>query len=91
MIASLPMYDWPEVRAANDRLWSAIADGLTARGIDAPARLNRDGELWDQWEAPELLLRGAGVRLGQDYPRPVIAHAEGRQRALDAYARARAA
>lgn len=56
MIASLPMYDWPEVRAAHDRLWAAIADGLTARGIDAPARLNRDGELWDHWEAPELLL-----------------------------------
>ncbi len=38
------------------------------------------------WEAPEAVLRGAGVALGRDYPRPVVEHAEGRRRALDAFA-----
>ncbi|MCB4823913.1 cryptochrome/photolyase family protein [Roseicella aerolata] len=38
------------------------------------------------WEAPEAVLRGAGVTLGRDYPRPVVGPAEGRQRALAAFA-----
>ena len=38
----------------------------------------------------ELILRGAGVRLGLNYPHPIIAHAEGRTRALAAYAAMRA-
>jgi deoxyribodipyrimidine photo-lyase len=38
------------------------------------------------WEAPEAVLRGAGVLLGRDYPRPIVEHAAGRQRALDAFA-----
>ena len=38
------------------------------------------------WEAPDAVLRGAGVSLGRDYPRPVVEHAAGRRRALDAFA-----
>ena len=38
------------------------------------------------WEAPEAVLREAGVSLGHDYPRPVVEHAAGRRRALDAFA-----
>jgi deoxyribodipyrimidine photo-lyase len=38
------------------------------------------------WEAPAEVLRGAGLVLGRDYPRPVIDHAEGRARALAAFA-----
>jgi len=38
------------------------------------------------WEAPEQVLRGAGITLGRDYPRPVIDHAAGRARALAAFA-----
>ena len=37
------------------------------------------------WTAPDLVLRGAGVRLGASYPRPIVDLAEGRQRALAAY------
>ena len=37
------------------------------------------------WEAPDALLR-RGVRLGRDYPRPVVDPAEGRARALAAFA-----
>lgn len=49
-----------------------------------------DKFLHKPWEAPEIILRGAGIRLGVDYPRPIIAHAEGRARALAAYAEMRA-
>lgn len=38
------------------------------------------------WTAPPLVLRGAGVVLGKTYPTPIIDHALGRQRALDAFA-----
>ncbi|OYQ33446.1 deoxyribodipyrimidine photolyase [Niveispirillum lacus] len=38
------------------------------------------------WTAPPVVLRGAGVTLGRDYPAPIIDHALGRQRALDAFA-----
>jgi deoxyribodipyrimidine photo-lyase len=38
------------------------------------------------WEAPDAVLRDAGVTLGQEYPEPIIAHKAGRQRALDALA-----
>jgi deoxyribodipyrimidine photo-lyase len=38
------------------------------------------------WEAPEAMLRAAGITLGRDYPRPVVEHAAGRRRALDALA-----
>lgn len=37
------------------------------------------------WEAPEDVLAAAGVRLGEDYPEPVVSHVEGRGRALAAF------
>ena len=57
MIASLPMYDRPELRAETDRYWALIRKELAARGIDAPKALRRgDAVLMPQWEDPELLL-----------------------------------
>lgn len=56
MIASLPMYDWPEVQPAYDRLWSGVAARLTDHGVAAPMTLLREGDLWDHWQAPDLLL-----------------------------------
>jgi len=56
MIASLPMYDRPETAAANDRLWDGIARALRARGIEAPAALDRTTGLWETWLSPGLLL-----------------------------------
>lgn len=38
----------------------------------------------EPWEAPPEILKAAGVRLGGNYPKPVIEHKAGRQRALDA-------
>ncbi len=37
------------------------------------------------WEAPDHVLDAASVRLGKDYPRPIVDLKESRTRALDAY------
>lgn len=42
------------------------------------------------WDAPAAVLRQAGVRLGHDYPLPIIDHARARQRALAAFDRIKA-
>jgi deoxyribodipyrimidine photo-lyase len=44
-----------------------------------------DKHLQAPWEAPAPVLASAGVRLGADYPEPVVDHRAARQRALDAY------
>lgn len=56
MIASLAMYDWPEVRGEHDRLWSLIREGLAGEGIAAPEALTRDAGLWEIWQSPDLVL-----------------------------------
>ncbi|WP_434613509.1 phosphate/phosphite/phosphonate ABC transporter substrate-binding protein [Tabrizicola sp. M-4] len=57
MIAALPMYDRPELRAETDRYWALIREELAARGIDAPEGLRRgDAVLMPQWESPDLIL-----------------------------------
>jgi deoxyribodipyrimidine photo-lyase len=38
------------------------------------------------WEAPDNILRQAGVILGETYPKPIVDHAEARERALQAFA-----
>lgn len=55
-VASLPMYDWPEVRPATDALWSAVAARLAASGIAAPPALDRDRHLDAVWTDPALTL-----------------------------------
>jgi ABC-type phosphate/phosphonate transport system substrate-binding protein len=52
VIASLIMYDRPETAGAYDRLWMLIRDSLGA----GPKFLTRDGDVWDHWRSPELLL-----------------------------------
>jgi deoxyribodipyrimidine photo-lyase len=42
------------------------------------------------WEAAPLELAGAGVTLGKTYPRPIVDHRLGRERALSAYRKLRA-
>jgi deoxyribodipyrimidine photo-lyase len=37
------------------------------------------------WTAPEMTLQMAGITLGKDYPRPVVAHDEARKRTLSRY------
>lgn len=56
MIATLPMYDRPELRGATDALWAAIRDALRAAGGTAPDRLTRQPDLWRLWQDPTLIL-----------------------------------
>jgi len=57
-IASLPMYDLPEVVPAVETMWSTIAARLRAAGInDVPATLRWDGDLYDDhWLHGRLFL-----------------------------------
>ncbi len=54
-VAALPMYDFPEIFAANDALWRRIAAALRARGFAAPAELTRERDLTDLWRDPGLI------------------------------------
>lgn len=57
MIAALPMYDLPWLRAVNDRLWTALARHLRDAGMPGvPDRLDRAADLDDLWRSPDLLL-----------------------------------
>ena len=47
---------------------------------DVPARY-----IHRPWEAPQEMLREAGVELGKTYPHPMVEHAEARLAALTAY------
>ena len=50
MIASLPMYDWPEVREATDRWWRGIA-----RHLNSTVPLLRGGDHTAPWKDASLL------------------------------------
>ena len=71
-------------RAREKQLYWAATD----RGLPLGPELKAlpDKFLHAPWEAPEHIRLAAGVRLGTDYPAPVVDHAAARQRALDAYA-----
>ena len=56
MIAALPMYDFPWVRAPTDRMWATIRDRLRAQGIPAPEALTSDRDLGAIWRDETLLL-----------------------------------
>ena len=43
--------------------------------------------IFKPWEAPNNVLSAAGVRLGADYPQPIVDHAEARDAALAAFAK----
>jgi deoxyribodipyrimidine photo-lyase len=53
------------------RRWLPALARMPARFIHQP------------WQAPPAVLEQAGVRLGIDYPRPIVEHAAARQRFLD--------
>lgn len=71
MIALLPMYDWPEIRAETDRLWQSLRRGFLAAGIDAPEFLDRATQPATGWRASDLLL---GQTCGLPYVRTLRDH-----------------
>lgn len=57
MIASLPMYDAVDCRAANDRYWAGIRDGLRSVGVAAPDALTRGmPDFMAHWQRADLVL-----------------------------------
>ncbi|MGC1302597.1 MAG: hypothetical protein WA840_09505, partial [Caulobacteraceae bacterium] len=57
VLAALPMYDLPEVQAANDALWAALRDRLDDAGVEhVPRALTRGADLDALWTRPNLLL-----------------------------------
>jgi deoxyribodipyrimidine photo-lyase len=61
------------------RQWAPELEGLEAPAIHSP------------WQASSDALASAGVVLGKTYPRPIVDHGQARARALDAFAKMRAA
>lgn len=56
-LATLPMYDLPELREATDQWWQAIRRALKDAGIgDAPEMLDRSSLREDAWRSSDLLL-----------------------------------
>ena len=47
---------------------------------DLPAKY-----LFSPWEAPDLVLKNAGVHLGENYPHPIVPLRESREKALEAF------
>lgn len=56
MLASLPMYNLPEVASATAAWWQGLARAFRAEGIaGVPDRLTAAASLYDHWRRPDLL------------------------------------
>lgn len=56
MIASLMMYQRPELAEAHSDFWALIRKHLAVAGIDSPAELSQDAEEFFVWKNPDLVL-----------------------------------
>lgn len=55
-IASMPMYDMPEVREALDTLWTGLAHNMKREGVpDVPGAIVHGRTLHDLWSDPRPL------------------------------------
>lgn len=55
MIASLMMYDRPEVATEHAVYWRALRASLAQHGIDTPETLSNNAPVFDVWRAPDLV------------------------------------
>ena len=55
MVASLAMYDWPQLRTAHQAFWSGIHVALGRRGVKSPAGLTENGQGLAFWAQPQLV------------------------------------
>ncbi|EEB83706.1 phosphate/phosphite/phosphonate ABC transporter substrate-binding protein [Roseobacter sp. GAI101] len=56
MIASLMMYQRPQLVQAHERYWTLIRKHLCDAGMDSPEALSQDAAEFDVWNHPELVL-----------------------------------
>lgn len=56
MIASLMMYQRPQLADAHDNYWTLIRKNLLAAGIDSPPSLSQQADEMSVWTDPELVL-----------------------------------
>ncbi len=55
-LVSLPMYDWPEIKASTDLFYQALRGSLEQSGFGVPDRLDRSIDVADLWLDKRLLL-----------------------------------
>ena len=55
-LAALPMYAWPELTHANDKLWQGVAARCRAAGLSVPDQLDRQLPYKETWTHPDLVL-----------------------------------
>lgn len=95
LASNVQNWQWVAGSGADASPWFRIFNPVTqGQKFDADGRYVRrwvpelarlpDRWLHAPWTAPPEVLRTAGVRLGHDYPRPVVDHAAARDRALEA-------
>ena len=71
-LASLPWYDFPEIRPATDALWARLAHNLRVRGFgNTPISLERRMSYQQQWTSGTLLFSQA---CGYDVVLPYASH-----------------
>lgn len=56
MLATLPMYDWPEENSKTDAKWAAMAKALGDAGLNAPETLDRSVGYEESWTRDDLVL-----------------------------------
>jgi deoxyribodipyrimidine photo-lyase len=90
-------WQWAASTGCDAQPWFRIFNPITqSEKFDAQGHFIRrylpqlaplnDKEIHAPWLVPALLLEQKGIRLGRDYPEPIVDHAEARARTLERYA-----